>query len=113
MTVQPDLNNPAPSGGVTVALSSSNPSLAPVPASVPIPAGSYVNSVSITTAVVTAVTKVTITAALPSGPVSSVLQLDPPETVTSVSLDPATTEGTNGSAGTVQLGAPAPSGGPR
>jgi len=111
VTVQPDLTGPAPSGGVTVALSSSSPSLAPVPASVPIPAGSFVNSVSITTAAVTAVTKVTITATLPSGSVSSVLQIDPPETVASVSLNPATTQGTTGSAGTVQLGAPAPSGG--
>ena len=111
VTVQPDLTGPAPSGGVTVSLSSSNPSVAPVPASVVIPAGSQVASVSITTGTVTAITDVTITASLPSGSVSSTLQIDPPETVASVSLNPSTTTGTSGSSGTVELGAPAPGGG--
>jgi hypothetical protein len=111
VTVQPDLTGPAPSGGATVTLSSSNPTLAPVPASVVIPAGSQVASVSITTGTVKAVTAVTITAALPSGSVTNTLQIDPPGTVSSVSLSPATTTGTGGSSGTVTLSAPAPSGG--
>ena len=111
VTVEPDLNNPAPAGGVTVSLSSSNPALAPVPSSVVIPGGQYLASVSMTTAVVTSVTDVTITATLPSGSVSSQLQIDPPETVSSVSLSPATTTGTSGSAGTVTLSAAAPSSG--
>jgi len=111
VTVQPDLTGPAPSGGATVTLSSSNPSLAPVAASVLIPAGSQVASVSITARTVTAVTDVTITAALPSGSVTNQLQIDPPETVLSVSLSPATTTGTGGSSGTVRLSAAAPSGG--
>jgi len=111
VTVEPDLNNPAPSGGVTVSLSSSNPSLAPVPASVVIPGGQYLASVSMTTGTVKAVTEATITAALPSGSVSSQLQIDPPETVSSISLSPAATTGSNGSSGTVTLSAPAPSGG--
>ena len=111
VTVQPDLTGPAPSGGATVTLSSSNSSLAPVPASVVIPAGSQVASVSITTGTVTAVTDVTITATLPSGSVTHQLQIDPPGTVSSVSLSPATTTGTGGSSGTVTLSAPAPSGG--
>jgi Putative Ig domain len=111
VTVEPDLNNPAPSGGVTVSLSSSNPSLAPVPASVVIPGGQYLASVSMTTGTVKAATDVTITAALPSGSVTNTLQIDPPETVSSLSLSPATTTGSNGSSGTVTLSAPAPSGG--
>jgi hypothetical protein len=110
VTVEPDLNNPAPSGGVTVSLSSSNPSLAPVPSSVVIPGGQYLASVSITTGTVKAVTKVTITATLPSGSVTNTLQIDPPETVSSVSLNPATTSGTSGSSGEVTIGAPAPPG---
>jgi len=111
VTVEPDLNNPAPSGGVTVTLSSSNPSAAPVPASVVIPAGSYLENVSITTGTVTAVTDVTITATLPTGSVSNTLQIDPPPAVASVSLNPSTTTGTSGSSGTVQLTEPAPGAG--
>ena len=111
VSVEPDLNNPAPSGGVTVSLSSSNPSLAPVPSSVVIPGGQYLASVSMTTGTVTAITDVTITATLPSGSVINQLQIDPPETVSSVSLSPATTTGSSGSSGTVTLSAPAPSGG--
>ena len=111
VTVEPDLNNPAPSGGVTVSLSSSNPSLAPVPASVVIAAGSYLSTVSITTGTATAVTDVTITATLPSGSVSNTLQIDPPPAVASVSLNPPTTTGTNGSSGFVQLSEPAPGAG--
>jgi hypothetical protein len=81
VTVEPDLNNPAPSGGVTVSLNSSNPSLAPVPSRVVIPGGQYLASVSMTTGTVTSVTDVTITATLPSGSVSSQLQIGPPEAV--------------------------------
>ena len=110
VTAEPDLTAPAPSGGVTVSLSSSDPALASVPSSVTIPAGSYLTNVTITTGAVTTVTDVTITATLPSGSLSSQLQLDPPETVSSVSLSPATTSGTNGSSGEVTLGAPAPPG---
>jgi hypothetical protein len=54
VTMEPDLNNPAPSGGVTVSLSSSNPSLAPVPSRVVIPGGQYLASVSMTTGTVRA-----------------------------------------------------------
>ena len=107
VTVEPDLNNPAPSGGVTVSLSSSNPSAAPVPASVVIPAGQYLSNVSITTGTVTAVTDVTITATLPTGSVSNTLQVDPPPAVMSVSVNPTATTGTSGSSGTVQLSEPA------
>jgi Putative Ig domain len=111
VTVEPDLNNPAPSGGVTVSLSSSNPSAAPVPASVGIPAGQYLSNVSITTGTVAAVTDVTITATLPTGSVSNTLQVDPPPAVASMSLNPSTTTGTSGSSGTVQLTEPAPGAG--
>jgi Putative Ig domain len=111
VTVEPDLNNPAPSGGVTVSLSSSNPSAAPVPASVVIPGGQYLANVGITTGTVTAVTDVTITATLPTGSVTNTLQIDPPPAVASVSLNPTTTTGTSGSSGTVQLSQPAPGAG--
>jgi len=111
VTVEPDLNNPAPSGGVTVSLSSSNPSVAPVPASVVIPAGQYLSNVGITTGTVSGVTDVTITATIPTGSVSNTLQVDPPPALESVSLNPSTTTGTSGSSGFVQLTEPAPSAG--
>ena len=41
VTVEPDLSGPAPAGGAVVSLTSSNPSLAPVPATAEIPAGDY------------------------------------------------------------------------
>jgi hypothetical protein len=67
VTVEPDLNNPAPSGGVTVSLSSSNPSVSTVPATVDIPAGQYRSTFSITTGTVTAVTDGSFTASMHTG----------------------------------------------
>lgn len=57
------LNAAAPSGGVTVSLSSSYPAVAAVPAAVTVAGGSRISSkFSITTVAVTAQTAVTITA---------------------------------------------------
>ncbi len=116
-TVLPQLNAPAPAGGVTVGLTSSNPSLAPVPATVVIPAGSYSTPVSVSTGVVTATTTVTFTASLSGATVTGQLQLDPPPpppppvTPVSVTFSPATVYGTGGSTGTVDLSGPSPAGG--
>ncbi len=98
-------------------LASSNPSLAPVPATVVIPAGSTSAPVSVVTGVVTATTTVTFTASLGGATVSGQLQLDPPPpppppvTPTSVTFSPATVYGTGGSTGTVDLSGPSPAGG--
>jgi hypothetical protein len=56
------LVTPAPAGGVTVSLSSSDPSVAQVPPSVHIAAGNSANSFTITTSSVTNVTSAQITA---------------------------------------------------
>ncbi|MBL8087201.1 MAG: S8 family serine peptidase [Chthonomonas sp.] len=57
------LNGPAPTGGSTVTLSSSNSAIAPVPASVQIPAGRKTVVVNVRTSAVSAATNVTFTAA--------------------------------------------------
>lgn len=57
------LNNPAPSGGATVTLSSSLPSAASVPASVVVPAGTSSATFTVTTGSVSAQATATITAA--------------------------------------------------
>jgi hypothetical protein len=57
------LNGPAPNGGITVSLASSNPGVAAVPATVTVAAGSRTSApFSITTSVVTKQTAVIITA---------------------------------------------------
>jgi hypothetical protein len=57
------MNGPAPSGGITIALSSSNPAVAAIPATVTVAAGSRTSAqFSITTSVVSKQTAVTITA---------------------------------------------------
>ena len=101
-TVLPDLSGPAPSEGAVIELKSSSP-LVPLPASVTIPAGEFLTSVSVTTGAVTEVTDVELSASYNGVTVSHVLALTPPETPTSLSLNPTTTEGTNGSLGTVHV----------
>src|SRR5205807_10462942 len=56
------LSGPAPTGGAVVSLSSSNPSVAAVPASVTVPAGASSASFTVTTSAVVASTAVTISA---------------------------------------------------
>ncbi len=117
VTLVPDLSGPAPAGGVVVSLTSSSPSLAPVPATAEIPAGDYLTQVSVTTAAVSAVTDVTFTATVNGSSLISQLELDPPPpppppvTPTSVTFSPATVYGTGGSTGTVELSGPSPAGG--
>jgi Putative Ig domain len=108
VTVEPDLSGPAPAGGAQISLTSSSPSLAPVPATAEIPAGDYLVAVSVTTAPVSAVTDVTFTATWNGATLSSQLELDPVDPPISVTFNPATTSGTSGSTGTVTLANPAP-----
>ncbi len=70
------LSPPAPAGGATVMLSSSNPAVASVPASVGVPGGANLASFTITTAGVTFTTPVTITATY-NGTQSAVLTVAP------------------------------------
>jgi subtilisin family serine protease len=79
------LSGPAPNGGALVSLSSSNPAVVTVPASVAIPFGKTSASFTANTSIVTAPTKVTVEASY-----AGVKQTSPPLTV----LPPGTPAGT-------------------
>jgi streptogramin lyase len=67
----------APTGGVVVPLSSSNPAAAVVPATATVPAGTTGTTFPITTFAVPTVTPVVLTARGPGSPVSATLQVQP------------------------------------
>src|SRR5438132_5878414 len=71
------LASAAPSGGLSVPLSSSDPS-ASVPSSVTVPAGSYSATFTVTTAAVAAATTVTLSANINGTPHSATLVVNPP-----------------------------------
>jgi hypothetical protein len=104
------LNAPAPAGGLQVQLSSNNPNVASVPASVTVPAGQRTASFRVDTRVVASQTQVMITARLGNSSRQATLTVNPPA-LESLTLDPNTVVGGNPSTGTVSLNAPAPSGG--
>lgn len=103
------LGGAAPTGGVLVTLSSSNPSLAAVPANVSILAGATTGSFTITTTSVSSQTTVSISATY-NGVQSATLTLNP-LSVVSVTLNPTMVSGGTPSIGTVTLSSPAPNGG--
>jgi hypothetical protein len=73
------LNNAAPSGGATVTLSSSSPTVASVPASVTVAAGGTTATFTVTTTSVASPTTVTISGTYPSGvTASATLTVNPP-----------------------------------
>ena len=97
---------PAPAEGVVVPLTSSQPSLVTVPASVTVPAGALGTTFAVTTAPATAIaTSVTITATFSGGPRSATLSIVP-MSVASLSVAPASVLGGTASQGTVTLPAP-------
>jgi hypothetical protein len=97
-----------------VQLSSSNPGVASVPASVVVPVGSSQTTFTVTTSSVTASTPVTITASRGATRTAS-LTVNPPGPVTpalsSVAVSPSTVTGGASSTGTVTLTAAAATGG--
>ena len=107
------LSGPAPTGGAVVSLSSSNPSVAAVPASVTVPAGASSASFAVTTAAVVAPTTVTISASYGGTSTAASLTVTPPGvTLSSLTLSPTSViGGTQSSTGTVTLSGPAPTGG--
>ena len=107
------LSGPAPTGGAVVSLSSSNPSVAAVPASVTVPAGASSASFLATTSAVVASTAVTISASYGGASRTASLTVTPPTaTLSSLTLNPTSvTGGTQSSTGTVTLSGPSPSGG--
>jgi hypothetical protein len=108
------LNGQAPARGAVVSLSSSNPAVASVPASVSVPAYSSSSpDFSITSGSVTSQTQVVITAVYYQTTLTKTLTVNPVN-VASVTLSPATVTGgvaPVSSANVVTLNAPAPSGG--
>ena len=106
------LDSPAPTGGLSVSLSSNLPGSASVPASVTLPAGATSASFTVTTFPVDNTT-VTLTASLGSTTLFTALSITaaPSLTLTSLTLSPTTVVGGASSTGTVTLSAAAPSGG--
>jgi hypothetical protein len=100
------LSGRAPAGGAQVSLSSSSP-LVRLPATVTVPADDFALPISFPTSAVTSDTTVTITAAWNGKSVESPLTLTPQVPVDSLTLDPITTSGSNGSSGRVALAADA------
>jgi hypothetical protein len=109
------LSGPAPVGGATVGLSSSNTTAARVPSSVTVAAGATSATFTVSTSAVAASTTITIPATYNGATRSASLTVapapPPPPTVSSLALDPANVFGGQSSTGTVTLTGPAPAGG--
>jgi len=104
------LSSAAPTGGITVSLSSGVPSAASVPDSVLVPAGSTSTTFTITTYPVASSTAVTITASYGAAMATAQLTVTPP-VANALSVNPSTVLGGIVSHGTVTLTGAAPSGG--
>jgi len=108
---------PAPAGGVQVSLSSANPAVAAVPASVQIAAGLSSATFSVTTTSVTATTVVGLDASVGASSKSAAITVNPAAPpppapmLTSLALSPSTLRGGAASTATVRLSAAAPAGG--
>jgi hypothetical protein len=110
------LSGPAPAGGAQIALSSSNTSVARVPASVTVAAGATSATFTASTNVVATSTAVTISGAYGGVTRSASLTVQPvpapAPTLSSLTLSPSSVVGgAQSSRGTVTLSAPAPAGG--
>lgn len=106
------ITDPAPAGGTVVAITSSNATLAPVPASVVVAAGQVSASFTIATTTASAPTAVTISATFPATVTqTAILTVVPSPTPVSLTLSPASVSGGMTSTGTVTLSGPAPAGG--
>lgn len=100
------LSGNAPAGGAVVSLSSNSPAVS-VPATATVAAGSPSAYVNLTTNAVATTTTATVTASWNGASVSAQLTLTPQQPPASVTLSPASTSGTTGSSGVVQLQSPA------
>ena len=105
------LTTAAPAGGAVVALSSSNPAVATVPASVTVAAGAWNANFPISTGAVSSSTTVTISGSYGEVAKSATLTVTAPTTLSSVSLSPSSVPGGTDSIGTVTLSAAAPADG--
>ena len=106
------LSFPAAGSGVSVALTTSDGSALPVPATITIPAGSVAAQILVTAGSPSATTNVTITASTSSVTKSATLTVIPSANrLTSLALSSSSIEGGTSVNGTVTLGANAPAGG--
>ena len=107
------LSASAPSGGLSVALASSNGVVASVPANVTVPGGSSSRTFTVATTSVTQMTSVTISATAGGVTRSAVLTVAPAAssspTLAGLSVNPDTVVEGGTSTGTVTLAGPAPS----
>lgn len=109
---QVTLSSPAPAGGLTVTLSSSNSAAASVPASVFVPAGVSSATFQVTTSPVGATTTVTISASWMGVTKTAGLTVSPAAVVlSSVAISPTAVTGGTGATGSVTLSGPAPASG--
>lgn len=106
------LTGAAPAGGAAVALTSSNPTAFPLPATVTIPAGLATGTAPFffNAGTVTTPTVVTITATYDSTSVSTTVTVEP-TAVAAVLIDPTTITGGQSPGTIVELNGPAPAGG--
>ncbi len=104
------LNAPAPSGGLPVTITASDPSVTVSSGgTVTVPAGSNTQTFTLATSTVTAGTSVTIAATYSSLTLTQNLYVQP--LLSSLSLSPPTVTGGSSSTGTITLNGPAPAGG--
>jgi hypothetical protein len=112
---QVHIQNVAPAGGQVYTLTSSNPSVASVPASVTVPAGASSATFTVTTHNVSVSTPVQITVWSEGNGDHPVLWVDPPTpgavTLSALALNPGSVTGGAPSTGTATLSAAAPPGG--
>jgi hypothetical protein len=104
------LSDVAPTGGVDVSLSSLNPGVASVPASVHVGEGSLSADFPVTTVAVATQTIVTIQANYGGSSANAQLTVNP-NGLTNLTLNPVSVIGGNPSVGTITVATPAPSGG--
>ncbi len=107
---QVNLNYPAPAGGVSVGISSGNPGVVQVPASVTVAGGTNIKRFVVTTTSVSNDTNVTLTATFAGQSQSITMQVLAP-TLVALSLNPSTVVGGLNVTGTVTIDRPAPAGG--
>ena len=100
---------PAPAGGVTVTLTSSNPAIAAVPASATVPDGASYARFTILTSSVATPTSITISGTY--GATKSAVCTVTPPSLSSLTLNPKSVVGGTTSTGTVTINAAAPAGG--
>ncbi|WP_309678930.1 hypothetical protein [Polaromonas sp.] len=108
--VEVQLSAAVPAGGASIALASSNPAAAPVPATIAMPGNQGWTQFQMLAGQVTSPTPVTLTATLNGVSASSQFTLQPPSLKT-LTITPTTTSGGVPAGGSVQLNGQAPAGG--